>query len=108
MKLFTTAIEKALRKAGPDSNTAICKFFGGNLTWVVFGSEVMFDDEILYSIADIGHGHVEWGTVLRSELESLVNVHPIWLQRDRYFTGAGECGRYFFDYFRDNGTLAGC
>ena len=76
MKIFTAAIEKALKKYGYLSQDGkgkdakvIARLFGGSsCTWYILeGTE---DSDIVYGLANIGYGF-EYGTMSRSELESL-------------------------------------
>jgi hypothetical protein len=106
--LFRNSDLRKLREAGPKGDAAICKVFGGPATWVLFGSEELEGgSERLFGVADIGHGFVEWGTVWRDELESMTGP-PWYLSRDKHFSAAGSSLQFFFDYYEENQTLAGC
>jgi len=87
MKLFTREIE---RKMARGNQTSVCKIFNpyGNQTWIIFGEDDVRDSDILFAVVDLGLGHIEAGSVSRSELESLrVTKWEFPLERDRHYRG---------------------
>lgn len=91
--LFTKRILEKLRALPVENNVAVCRIFSslGNATWIIFSQEPEPNADILWCVADLGLGFVEYGTVGRSELES------IWfLERDKLF----EPGKPIEHYLR--------
>ena len=105
MKLFTKAIETKLKKAGYDGNKAICKIFNpyGGQTWIIFGQDPEYKNR-LWCVADLNMGCVEFGTVLRSELEEIrVKPFNLPLERDLYFNNENQP----ISFFTERDTLRG-
>lgn len=107
-KLFTKAIENALKKYGYASQDGkgkdakvIARFFGGCYTCYIL--ESTDDEDILFGLADLGYGF-EYGTISRSELES-VRVPPFNtpLERDKLIEPLkktlGECMEMYSENF---------
>lgn len=96
MNLFTKKIEAKLTRGGGHAKIgAICKIFGGPATWILFGSEPG-EPDVLWTVADLGIGFIEYGTVLRSELEELrAGPFRLPLERDLYFQHEGKPVEFF-------------
>jgi hypothetical protein len=91
MKLLTKAIEKALAKPGLTGHNAevpICKFFNpcGAATWLIFARDTGEYSDILWGVADLGFGCVEYGTISLSELQSIRLRFGLGIERDLHWT----------------------
>ena len=108
-KLFTKAIENALKKYGYRSQDGkgkdakvIARFFGGSV-YTCYILESTEDSDILYGLANLGYGF-EYGTLSRSELES-VRIPPFNLPLERDITveplkkTLGECMEMYKEHF---------
>lgn len=90
MKLLTKAIEKALAKdglTGQNAEVPICKFFNpcGAATWLIFARE-KDEPDVLWGLADLGMGCVEYGTISLSELQNLRLPFGLTIERDLHFS----------------------
>ena len=96
MKLITKEIQEKLNKTDSRSNKAICKFFNpvGAGTWVIFGQE-QDEPDILWGVADLGLGCVEFGTISLSELQSVSLPFGMSIERDLHFYHEGKPLEFF-------------
>ena len=90
MKLLTKAIETALAKeglTGQNAQVPICKFFNpcGAATWLIFARE-KDEPDILWGLADLGFGCVEYGTISLSELQSIKLRFGLGIERDLHWS----------------------
>lgn len=90
MKLLTKAIEHQLNNpalTGQNALYPICKFFNptGAATWLIFARDHDCPD-ILWGLADLGMGYIEYGTISLSELEDLKVGFGLGVERDLHFT----------------------
>ena len=90
MKLLTKAIETALadpRRTHETAQVPVCKFFNpcGAATWLIYAREHE-EPDVLWCLADLGMGCVEYGTVSLSELQSLRLPFGLTIERDLCFT----------------------
>jgi len=90
MKLLTKQIEKALANPtlnGQNAQYPICKFFNpcGAATWLIFARETGDSADILWGVADLGFGCVEYGTISLSELQNLRLPFGLTIERDLHW-----------------------
>lgn len=90
MKLLTKAIETALadpRRTHQTAQVPVCKFFNpcGAATWLIFAREPD-EPDILWGLADLGFGCVEYGTISLSELQGIRLRFGLSIERDLHFT----------------------
>lgn len=92
MKLLTKELSEKLQANDPEKVLhPVCKFFNpvGAATWLIFAQEKPDGDgaeDILWGVADLGFGVVEWGTISLSELESVRLPLGLKIERDLYYT----------------------
>ena len=93
MQLITDELKAKLLKNKPYSKP-ILKLFQGSCTWLVYTMDKSNND-ILYGIADLGFGFVEYGTFRLSEIER-TKFPPFGLrvERDKYFKGEKSLNEY--------------
>lgn len=104
MKLITKEIDAKLTAAGDRGTTVICKFFNpvGRGTWLITGRDPE-EKDILWGVADIGFGCVEYGTISLSELETVRLPFGLKIERDLHCSVEGED----INQFLSRDTLAG-
>lgn len=97
MKIITAAIQKALDKNRDKplgDVTPAMKVFTpwGSATWLVVSMDD--DRDTLWAICDIGHGHVEYGTVSLRELMSLRGPWGLRVERDLHWSPQATAREY--------------
>ena len=90
MKFITKDIETKLADpnlTGQNAQVPICKFFNpcGAATWLVFAREAN-EPDILWGLADLGFGCVEYGTISLSELQGIRLMAGLKIERDLHFS----------------------
>ena len=106
MKLITAEIMKKLvknRETGNDQDLPLKLFNAtGGQTWLI--NSIEEDGNIMWGLADLGFGCVEWGTMSLSEMLECKRTmgFRFMLERDMYWSG----GKVSDFIGRDN--LAGC
>tara|TARA_R110000822_G_scaffold192323_1_gene331022 strand:- start:98 stop:418 length:321 start_codon:yes stop_codon:yes gene_type:complete len=94
MKLITAAIQKKLDKnlANGDSESLPLKLFNasGGQTWLI--NHIEPDGDIMYGLADLGFGCVEFGPISLNEmLEAKKTLgFRFMLERDMYYDGSAK------------------
>jgi len=103
MKLITPSIKTKLEKnwtevvakyeAGDSdiNETIVCKLFNpcGAATWLL--TQLDPDDgDIMYGLADLGFGCVEYGSISLSELQALKLPMGLTIERDLHFDPKGR------------------
>ena len=105
MKLITKEIQAKLEKNYQNQNDddIVLKLFNpcGAQTWLI--TQIEPDNDIMWGLADLGFGCVEYGTVSLNELKAL-RPKPFGLpiERDMHFRGGKVAD------FMDRDSLAGC
>lgn len=97
MKLITAANQKALdknRDKDLDQVKPAMKLFTpwGSATWLVVSMEA--DGDTLWTIADIGMGEVEYGTVSLRELMGVRGPFGLKVERDMHWTAEKTAREY--------------
>jgi hypothetical protein len=104
MQLITKEIDAALTAAGSRGSKIICKFFNpcGAATWLITGRDEE-EKDILWGLADLGFGCVEFGTMSLSEMEECKLPFGLTIERDLHCNVIGKD----FAEFLDRDSLAG-
>jgi len=104
MKLITKDIQVKLNKNFQEQNDEdiVLKLFNpcGAQTWLITQMEP--DGDIMYGLADIGMGCVEYGSISLNEIKSVRLPFGLTIERDMHFRG-GKVSEY-----ADRTNLAGC
>jgi hypothetical protein len=106
MKLITAAIMNKLQKnykTGNEDDLPLKLFnASGSQTWLI--NRIEPDGDIMYRIADLGFGIVEWGTVSLNELLECKRKNPFrfMLERDKSWRGGKVVD------FSNRDSLCGC
>ena len=104
MKLITKAIQAKLDKNFQDENNedAVLKLFNpcGAATWLITQMEP--EGDIMWGLADLGFGCVEYGTISLSEVEAVTLPWGLKIERDLHFNGAK------ISDWSDKDSLSGC
>lgn len=82
---LTKELHKALRDADPHNMRPIVKFFNpcGAATWLITYLEE--DEDTFWGYCDLGFGQVEYGTVSKSEMQSVKLPFGLCIERDYHF-----------------------
>ena len=103
MKLITKDIKAKLEanwrevaakyEAGDEdiNETVVCKFFNpcGAATWLITQLDPE-DGDIMYGLADLGFGCVEYGSISLSEIKSVRLPFGLKIERDLHFNPKGR------------------
>lgn len=90
MKLITAAIQKKLDKNFAEQNNedVALKLFNpcGGQRWLI--TQIEPDGDIMWGLADLGFGCVEYGTISLNEIKAYRSRFGTKIERDMYFRGA--------------------
>ena len=104
MKLITADIQKKLDKNFQEQNDEdiVLKLFNpcGAQTWLI--TQIEPDGDIMWGLADLGFGCVEYGTISFNEIKAFRGVFGLGIERDRSFRGGKVSD------FINRDSLAGC
>ena len=104
MKLITQSIQNKLEKnyrTQNDQDIAL-KLFNptGGQTWLI--TQIEPDNDIMWGLADLGFGCVEYGTISLNELKAFRGRLGLGIERDLHFRGGKVSD------FSNRTNLAGC
>jgi len=104
MKLITKAIQAKLQKNHQtnDDEDIVLKLFNpcGAQTWLI--TRIEEDNDIMWGLADLGFGLVEYGTISLNEIKQFKGRFGLGIERDLHF----KSGKV--KDFIDRTSLAGC
>ena len=104
MKLITKDIQTKLERNFLNQNDEdiVLKLFNpcGAQTWLI--TQIEPDNDIMWGLADLGFGIVEYGTISLNEIKAFSGPYGVGIERDAWFHGGKVSD------FSSKTSLAGC